>query len=119
MRVLYVDDEPLLLRAFARLLRSHGVAVDLADSAEAALDYFNPLKATKRPDALVTDLEMPGAHGAALISYLRLKASWCGPMVLLSAAPDVHERGAIAGATATLEKPATAEQILKAIGWTT
>jgi CheY-like chemotaxis protein len=61
LRVLLVDDEPLVARAVARVLREH--EVDVETSAAGALAR---LRAGVRYDAVVCDLMMPDATGMEL-----------------------------------------------------
>jgi diguanylate cyclase (GGDEF)-like protein len=66
-RVLFVDDDVVTRRAFARALRSQGFIVDLAGDGREALAL-----ASEYPYALVaTDHEMPGITGKELIQRLR------------------------------------------------
>lgn len=62
-RILFVDDEALVARAFARSMRRRGLAVDVAQSGREALSLI----ATNTYDVLVTDLSMPEMDGIALI----------------------------------------------------
>jgi HD-like signal output (HDOD) protein/ActR/RegA family two-component response regulator len=66
IRVLFVDDEPLVLRALGRMtnaLRSECEA-SFCNSGEEALD----LMAKSRFDVLVSDMRMPGMDGAAVLA---------------------------------------------------
>ncbi len=66
-RVLFVDDDVVTRRAFARALRAQGFIVDLAENGREALAL-----ASEYPYALVaTDHEMPGITGKELIKRLR------------------------------------------------
>ncbi|HEY2516557.1 MAG TPA: response regulator [Polyangiaceae bacterium] len=66
MRILLIDDEPTVLRAFARKLRNH--AVETAESGKAALD----LLASGVPpfDGIVCDVHMPKMDGVAFYRAL-------------------------------------------------
>jgi response regulator RpfG family c-di-GMP phosphodiesterase len=67
-RVLYVDDEPSLCRAFARLFREDGkFEVSTSSSPEEAVDLIR-----KQPfDVIVSDLRMPGMNGIELLAAAR------------------------------------------------
>jgi response regulator RpfG family c-di-GMP phosphodiesterase len=70
-RVLFVDDDPDLLGAMARNLRSSQFDVRTATGAGAALEFLK----TKGPIAvLVSDLRMPGMGGVELLRQARLIA---------------------------------------------
>jgi CheY-like chemotaxis protein len=75
LKVLLIDDEPLVLRAMERILKAHEVTT--AGSVGAALERIS---AGARFDVLVCDLMMPEQTGIDL--YERLKAS----------APDLASR---------------------------
>jgi DNA-binding NtrC family response regulator len=67
-RVLYVDDDPLLLKVFSRTVTAAGWAVDVAGNAEAALK----LSRKNTYDVVVADHHMPEMTGEQLISQIRL-----------------------------------------------
>ena len=62
LRVLLVDDEPLLLRLGRRALEEAGHHVETAETGEEALEILDEAA----PDLLVSDMAMPGMDGAAL-----------------------------------------------------
>ncbi len=66
-RILFVDDDPVARRAFARAMRKSGFIVDLAQDGEEAWEL-----ATHFPYAVIaTDLRMPGMDGMVLIDQLK------------------------------------------------
>ena len=65
LRILVVDDEPILRQALSRMLRDH--AVDLADSTDRALE----LLAEREYDGVLLDVVMPGVGGIAFLDGLR------------------------------------------------
>ncbi len=70
-RVLYVDDEPVLCRAFARLFHERSdVQVVTAGSPEDALGLLE----RERFDVVVSDLRMPGMSGLELLAAARRRA---------------------------------------------
>jgi CheY-like chemotaxis protein len=78
--VLVVDDSEVDLRLVKGLLeKEQGLAVDTATSGEAALDIV----ARSLPDVVVTDLEMPGMDGLALVAAMRHKHPLV-PVVLMT-----------------------------------
>jgi two-component system KDP operon response regulator KdpE len=65
--VLLVDDEPQILRALAINLKALGYQIDVAQTGEEALQKA----ATRRPDAVILDLGLPGIDGVEVIRGLR------------------------------------------------
>jgi HD-like signal output (HDOD) protein len=68
-RVLFVDDEPLLLRSLERTLRVQKLAWEtrFVESAAAALD----LLAREPVDVVITDLRMPDVDGVELLTEIQ------------------------------------------------
>ncbi|MEM2124186.1 MAG: response regulator [Methanolinea sp.] len=66
--VLYVDDEPTLLDLTKMYLERTGrFSVDVADSAFRALE----MRKARKYDAIVSDYQMPGMDGLALLRAIR------------------------------------------------
>jgi len=65
IRVLLVDDHPVVRTGYRRLLEEAGDIAVLGEAATAEAAYA--LLQPDRPDVVVTDLEMPGGGGLALI----------------------------------------------------
>lgn len=73
--VLLVEDDPVYRNSLARLLHHDGHEVLTAKDGEEALELLeNDLLLP--PWVIVTDLNMPGRGGAALIETLRANAHW-------------------------------------------
>ena len=68
-RILFVDDEPLVLKGLQRTLRSMRKEWDL-DFAGSGLDALNILS-SESYDAVVTDMRMPGMDGTQLLDEVR------------------------------------------------
>ena len=68
--VLCVDDEPGILSALKRALRSRDVAVITATSGEQALEFMAELPI----DLVISDMRMPGMDGAQLLE--RICSDW-------------------------------------------
>ena len=69
IKVLAVDDEPDLCVLTKQFLeRSKGIEVDIAGSAEEAVNALTK----KHYDAIVSDYQMPGEDGIALLKRLRV-----------------------------------------------
>ena len=66
-RALIVDDSRLARAVLSRLLTEHGVASDMAESAEVALDYLKH----SRPDVVFLDHNMPGIDGFQALEAIK------------------------------------------------
>jgi PAS domain S-box-containing protein len=109
LRVLVVDDDPLLLEAVTRQLASLGLETEPYTDAAAAVVR---VRTTRRPfDLVITDLDMPGLSGRELAAEVRAVKPEM-PIVVLSAAPNENP---IAGAAASLTKPASTADLASAV----
>jgi EAL domain-containing protein (putative c-di-GMP-specific phosphodiesterase class I) len=109
--ILLVDDEPLLLRAYSRVLSSAGFKVITADSGEAAL-----VKQREHAfDSVFLDLGLPGASGLEVAQAIHDRDPRL-PVVLMTGAPSLETAiGAVsAGARRYLVKPIESPHLLSA-----
>jgi CheY-like chemotaxis protein len=84
LRILVVDDDPLLLRSLQRILESDGHVVIAANGGQAGIDAFHA--AQKGGDDLsivITDLGMPHVDGRRLAAAVKA-ASPSIPVILLT-----------------------------------
>jgi len=72
MRVLLVDDDPLILDVIAEVLSFDGHDVAVASNGQAALDCFSAALDTASPfEVVVTDLGMPDVNGIQVANRIR------------------------------------------------
>ena len=109
MRVLVVEDEPLLARQLTAALRRAGYAVDHAADGERA----DLLGHDERYDAVVLDLGLPKVDGLTLVRRWR-EARLAMPVLVLTARGSWHEKvqGIDAGADDYMAKPFRMEELL-------
>jgi DNA-binding NarL/FixJ family response regulator len=115
MKILVVDDHPLIQQALARALPQIHGALDVLS----AIDRDETLTALARhPDCalVLLDLTLPGAHGLDLLAQLRRDFPNL-PVVVLSA---THDRATVAAAMAAgahgyIAKTSTAAELLDAV----
>jgi len=81
-RVLIVDDDELLLRAYARTLRAAGFEVDLAETGEKAVN----LLLANTYDAVVSDINLPRVDGVGVLQAAQ-KRDPDMPVVLITGTP--------------------------------
>lgn len=102
-KVLFVDDDRSMRIAFANAARALGVEAHLAESAGHAIE----LAQQGAFPVVVTDLNMPGMDGIALVERLSAMDP-ATAFVLVSADPELHARmpvGAAGAIAAFLGKP--------------
>jgi DNA-binding response OmpR family regulator len=102
MRVLLVEDHQELAETVADVLRSEGMAVDVALDGQAALDRA----AVNGYDVIVLDRDLPGVHGDEVCRALAAGRSQ-SRVLMLTAAGSVEDRvdGLELGADDYLPKP--------------
>jgi len=101
-RILIVEDDRSLNDLLVEELEAEGWTVDAQHSAEAALKIIDEFE----PDLVVSDLQLPGMDGLALLEQLR--ARHAAPAVLMISAYGTVERAVAAlkaGAENFLTKP--------------
>jgi two-component system, OmpR family, response regulator PhoP len=109
MRILVVEDEPLLQQQLGTELKAQGYAVDSTGDGKEAL-Y---LAAEYSYDAAVIDLGLPGLSGLEVIERLRKRGSRL-PILVLTARARWQDKvaGLEIGADDYLTKPFQAEELL-------
>ncbi len=104
VRILFVDDDPIL-REFAVVnLASDHAVVDTAKDGVAALAAIE----ANTPDIVLLDLEMPTLDGFGVLKALRADARWRDlPVIVVTGREDVDavDRAFGAGATSFVVKP--------------
>lgn len=91
--VLVVDDDPVNRELMTIRLRDAGFAVETSDSGEAAL----PKALASRPDAVLSDIQMPGMDGFELRRAFRRDARLARIPVVLVSSALVEERARRSG----------------------
>lgn len=102
MRVVVVEDEPLMAQAIQRGLTREAMAVDVAHTGDAALELLSRVTV----DVVILDRDLPGMSGDEVCR--RLVAQPVRPRILMLTAarrPDDAVRGLELGADDYLAKP--------------
>jgi len=112
MKILVIDDEPVILNSCRKVLEEDGFDVDLVPSADEAL------KTMKKEvfDLLLVDVKMPKHDGIYLMQ--KVKEKWPDvPIIVMSGypTPDTITDGAKMGADAFIAKPFTPDELLETI----
>jgi DNA-binding response OmpR family regulator len=109
MKLLLVEDDPMLAREIAQALRRENFAVDIADNGEDG----QHLGETEAYDAAVLDLGLPKVTGAAVLRAWRQKGRHL-PVLILTARDGWTDKveGFKAGADDYLTKPVRIEELV-------
>src|ERR671936_2601927 len=108
LRILVVDDDPMVATTIERVLLPEGYQVDIALGGLAALSRVKE----RRPDLVILDLMMPGVDGLEVCR--RLRADDKLPILLLTARSGTADRvrGLDTGADDYLVKPFAYAELL-------
>src|SRR5262245_20801718 len=109
--ILLVDDEPVIQRAVAPLLRSQGYEVEVVATGREAVNAV----ADHQPDLIVLDLGLPDLEGIEVCRRIRKESK--APIVVLSARSGETEKVAALdiGADDYVTKPFGSEELLARI----
>lgn len=107
LKVLFVDDEPNILRALKRLMRNQPFKVDICDNPEHAIDMIKGSAHHQPYAAIVSDQRMPGMCGAEVLAHVRKHSPHTIRLILtgyadMQSAMDAINRG---GAHRYIAKP--------------
>ena len=112
LQLLLVEDDPIVAQAIAGLLRAQGHAVAHVGHGLGALTEA----ATRRFDAALLDLDLPGMDGLALARALR-ERGFSAPLLAVTARSDgdAETQARAAGFDGFLRKPVTRELLGQAL----
>lgn len=112
MRILVVDDEPVLREQISRTLTEQQYTVDTAEDGEKALERIF----TDPYDLVILDIMLPGRDGFAVLGEMR-EEKILTPVLMLTARGDVEDRvrGLDLGADDYLAKPFSIAELLARI----
>ena len=113
-KVLLVDDNELILKQVARILRAEGAQVSVAGSSRDALHML-----AQKPDLelVISDVVMPGGMtGAELMSQVRDEAPQMARLLMSGYVPEEMGHPALASEVAPLlRKPFTRHELMTAV----
>jgi DNA-binding NarL/FixJ family response regulator len=110
IRVLIVDDQPLMRQGFAMILSAQPDITVVGEASNGTSAVQRALDLT--PDVIMMDIQMPGMDGIAAARELR----GCKILILTTFGTDDHVAQALrAGASGFLLKDATPEQLVHAV----
>jgi CheY-like chemotaxis protein len=100
--ILYIEDEPLVQQFVADLLGLEGWAVELCASGTSALARIT---GDQSYDLILTDNDVPGVSGLALVQQIRALRHRCHLPVIVFSAGEYETDAYAAGADLYLRKP--------------
>lgn len=109
--ILAVDDSKTIRDMVSYVLKKAGYDVTLANDGQQGLDAL----AQNRPDAIITDINMPVMDGLTFIRNIRADSHYMGiPILVLTteASTELKQKGRDAGATGWIVKPFNPEKLL-------
>jgi DNA-binding response OmpR family regulator len=112
MKILIVDDDPVVALSCRRVLEAEGMEVHSATSVEMG----ESMLAAERFDLLLTDIKMPGRDGFEMISQAR-KIRPNMPVLMMTGymTPETIEQGRRFGAENHIAKPFTPDELIGAV----
>lgn len=114
LKVLVVDDEPLVRETLATMLDHLGLGYEMAENGDAALEIL----AVRKPDIILVDLVLPGGvDGLGVIATIQDKHP-TAKIIAMSGdiSSETYFRALrLRGVTHTIEKPISLETLSKAI----
>ena len=108
--VLLADDDDELLELFAAAFEDAGFSVVRASDGCALENAY----ANAQPDAIVTDMLLPGQSGAAAIRRIRA-AGFKGPVFLMSGLPLEPDQAGCLGSSEYLRKPVRTGELVSRV----
>ena len=116
MRILVVDDEPVVASTLGQIFERSGFDADTVLSTDLAL-----LSIRERvPDLVLCDINMPGRDGISLMEELGRELPGCPILVLTgfyAALPRVYEcAGMLSQAVSVMTKPCQPDELLRTAG---
>jgi CheY-like chemotaxis protein len=117
LRILVVDDDPLVLESLQKVLESDGHRVMAADSGRGGIDLFEAAeRRNEKFSAVITDLGMPYVDGRQVAAAVKA-ASPRTPVILLTGWGQrlLDERAAVEHVDRILGKPARLAELRMAL----
>jgi signal transduction histidine kinase/ActR/RegA family two-component response regulator len=117
LRVLCIDDEPLLRELLKEILEFEHHEVQVADGGRAGLDAFQEARNSNKPfDAVITDLGMPDVNGRQVAEKIKAASPRTKVIMLTGWGAMLQERGQEASLVdAILSKPPRPNELVQTL----
>ena len=114
--VLIVDDSSTMRKIISRSLRQAGLTVDDIFEAGDGIEGLNAL-ANNKVDLILSDINMPNMDGLEFIKAVRANGSTV-PIVMITTegGEDIIKEAISSGASDSIKKPFTPEQLNEKLG---
>jgi CheY-like chemotaxis protein len=88
IRVLLVDDNPMVLEMLRQAMASFSTVQPLTDGGDALLKAID-----EKPDLIITDFAMGGMDGRQLLQKIKARSATAGiPVILMASKADISEK---------------------------
>lgn len=111
MKILIVDDEPLVRRSLRRALEHKGFAVVEADDGKKGLDLFRK----EKPQVVFLDVLMPGLSGPQVLTELSQNEKDQAKIILMSAYTGEYDLASAQSLGAHLFMPKPFEDVFAVV----
>lgn len=110
MKILAVDDQPLILKSIQHKLKNAGYELFFANNGEEAIVIYN----SESIDLLILDLNMPGKNGFDLLKYVREELKHKTPIIVMSGSDEEETiiKAFNMGADEYIQKPVGLNELL-------
>lgn len=114
--VLIVDDSSTMRKIISRSLRQAGLPVDDIYEAGDGIEGLNALS-DKKVDLILSDINMPNMDGLEFIKQVRANGNTV-PIVMITTegGEDIIKEAISSGASASIKKPFTPDQLNEKLG---
>lgn len=112
MKILIVDDDPVIIRSCSRILESEGHEIQSADTVE----HGEALLTESTFDLMITDIKMPGHDGFEMIRRsVRIQAALSILVMTGYLMPEIVDEMRQLGVNQFIPKPFTPDELLSAV----
>jgi len=116
LRILFVDDEPLLRELVKEILEFEGHLVEVADGGQAGLEAFRAARQRDQPfNVVVTDLGMPRLDGRQLTQILKRESPSTPILMMTGWGTLIRGEDLPAQVDGVLNKPPNIGELLEAL----
>ncbi|HLH56949.1 MAG TPA: ATP-binding protein [Verrucomicrobiae bacterium] len=117
LRLLCIDDEPLLRELLREILEFYHHEVQTADGGESGLQAFHTARTSGQPfDAVITDLGMPSVDGRQVAEKIKAESPGTPVIMLTGWGSMLAEKGeGVPRVDAILSKPPRVEELVNAL----